>query len=242
MSNDHADCRIQKRSTSEEQLLEFIEKNPNFEGKVQLQPTQSSFGDIGFQNSTLTSMQHDRKLFQDLQCTCISQEDYIHSSQRSSHPEKSLSSLRTNRFNKEDEAERKYGIRSSWYKNTSFSFSCGEAANDSASNIKNQKSDPFHLKLQRYKTFHGSSRREQHRFHKQLLHQHLQLKVDHIPCCAPFMVLFIAKLIICFKEPVFVIFISHLLNVLGPVLPLLQMKCYIDVHTTHSSIFKSTYT
>ena len=89
--------------------------------------------------------------------------------------------------------EGKLWYRSSWYSKCSQSFSYGEEIDDantgrSVPRKSNKvRYEPLHVKLQRYKTFHGSSRREQTTPNKQLHRQNLHLfqVLHHGICCAP---------------------------------------------------------
>ena len=159
-----------KRSASEEELLAFLERNPDFEGRIQLQAIPRSLKEVRnikkpeYPSSSLGNM--------------IYRQDSKDSFKQKL--ERCISSPTT------EKAESKFG----WQKKCSQSFSYGEGVCDQRdANIelkiatKPIRSDFLHVKLHRYKTFHGPSRKDNH-LPKDIQKQNLLLQV-------PMMLLFV---------------------------------------------------
>ena len=187
LSNEHERCDIQKKSISEEELLAFVEQNPTFEGTLPL-PSMQAKSQL---HNTKRAPSHDNSSSQK-NIPSINQEN-VCSFSRNENLERTLSQKQIENWAGEPVTDGKLGCRSFWYSKCSLSFSYGEEIGDGSSGRFNHRKsnklrhEPLHIKLHRYKTIHGSSRREQSQSNKQLpRHNHQLVQVlQHVICCAP---------------------------------------------------------
>ena len=157
-------CELKERSVSEEELLAFLERNPNFEGRIQLQSIPTHLKDVDY----IRKPQH----------SSISLGNMVSRQEGPFIQRKKVEQCTSNPIT--DTAE----CKSEWQKKCSQSFSYGEgicephvAKFERKIASKPARTDTLHVKLQRYKTFHGQSRKDHH-FHKQTLQQNLLLQVQ----------------------------------------------------------------
>ena len=184
-SRELASNELKKRSVSEEELLAFLERNPDFEGRIELQST----------SKPLKEPENQWK---------------------PGHPSSSLGNIiarKEGSFVQRKKIEEcisyplaeKMECRSEWQKKCSQSFSYGDGISEPNDTKLERKitskpvrSDSLHLKLQRYKTFHGPSRKEQH-LHKQTLQQNLLLQVQMMLFVSNSFINVVTTILHCFK-------------------------------------------
>ena len=158
LSNSSEGGQFKNRSLSEEQLLDFMEKHPNYEGQVQIQRK------LGYCGSNPTHLGISKT-------HSVSNKDDVHHFRGSLDLERTTST-----HHKEIEysdSSEIIELRSTSYTKCRSSAGYGEEMRGGLSQIadvsrsyKSTCPEPLHKKLQRYKTFHGSARGERPREHQ----------------------------------------------------------------------------
>ena len=157
LSNSSEGGQFKNRSLSEEQLLDFMEKHPNYEGQVQIQRK------LGYCGSNPTHLSISKT-------HSVSDKDDIR------HFRGSLDLERTTSIHhkeiKYSDSSEIVELRSTSYAKCCSSAGYGEETRDAISqgadvsrSYKSICPEPLHKKLQRYKTFHGPARGERPREH-----------------------------------------------------------------------------
>ena len=180
---------LKKRSVSEEELLAFLERNPDFEGRIQLQSIPTHLKEV----DNMTKPQHSSISLG----TMISKQEGHFIQRKKVEQCTSFPIIQTAEY------------KSGWQKKCSQSFSYGEgivephdAKFERKIASKPARTDTLHVKLQRYKTFHGQSRKEHH-FHKQTHQHNLLLQVQ--------MMLFVSHFFFTSSQLFFDVFDLHLI-------------------------------
>ena len=194
--NDH-----KQRSVSEQELLAFIERNPDFEGRIQLQDISTTLKEVDDTGDT-RKPQHPSTSLGNM----ISRQESTGALTRKnediwSHKEKIK---QCDSFPTTEKGE----CRSAWQTKFSWSFSYGDGVGEpSASKFdrkstKPVRSDSLQIKLQRYKTFHGSSKKEHHHPKHGLQQNHL-LQVPHMLLFVSRFLLLLPRLLLLCIKPAF---------------------------------------
>ena len=167
-----------ERSVSEEELLAFIERHPNFEGRIQLRDISGNLMEVDNTGDTRKTQHPSTSLG-----NMISRQEST-----GSWTGKNVDSWSQKEKIKHCDSFPTTGkteCRSGWQTKCSLSFSCGDGVDEpSASKLQRRsitplRSDSLHIKLQRYKTFHGSSKKELH-YPKHGQRQNLLFQVLHM--------------------------------------------------------------